>query len=187
MYMISKEWQILWVLDESAFCNDQLWHKCQSYFYISLILSTHRHFLLACTSCWNVAHYQSHCFDLLYRPLLADFLLFSSCQKLLSKREERTGDKYAAYSSEHKISSKQHSQSHGDCNTAGRGGRWGWDGLLTVLVDFPAEVLLAGAVFGAILKEVSSGLGGSLLSRDVVMEEGVSAQGILVAVALVAL
>ena len=36
MYMIIKEWQILWVLDESAFCNDQLWHKCQSYFYISL-------------------------------------------------------------------------------------------------------------------------------------------------------
>ena len=96
MYMISKEWQILWVLDESAFCNDQLWHKCQSYFYISLILSTHRHFLLACTSCWNVAHYQSHCFDLLFQQLLADFLLFSSCQKLLSKIEEQTGDKYAS-------------------------------------------------------------------------------------------
>ena len=62
--------------------------------------------------------------------------------------------------------------------------RWG---LLTVLVDFPAEVLLAGGVFWAILKEVSSGLGGRLLSREVVVEEGVGAQRILIAVALVAL
>ena len=62
--------------------------------------------------------------------------------------------------------------------------RWG---LLTVLVDFPAEVLLAGGVFWAILQEIGSGLGGSLLSREVVVEEGVGAQRILVAVALVAL
>ena len=129
MYMIIEEWQILWVLGESAFCNDQYYMTKlpQNYFYISLIiLSTHR-FPLAGTSCWNVAHYQSHCFDLLYQPLLADFVPFFSCQKLLLKREEGR----ATYSSEHKISwqlwNSIRNHTHTYCNTTSRGERWTTD------------------------------------------------------------
>ena len=182
--MIIEEWQILWVLGESAFCNDQYYmtQLQQNYFYISLIiLSTHR-FPLAGTSCWNVAHYQSHCFDLLYRPLLADFVPFFSCQKLLLKREEGR----ATYSSEHKISwqlwNSIRNHTHTHCNTTSRGK----DGLLTVLVDFPAEVLLLWCVCRARQQEVGSWLGPGLLTVVVVVEEWVRAQRILVAVALVA-
>ena len=60
------------------------------------------------------------------------------------------------------------------------------DGLLTVLVDFPAEVLLLWGVCRARQQEVGSGLGPGLLTVVVVVEEWVRAQGILVAVALVA-
>ena len=55
---------------------------------------------------------------------------------------------------------------------------------LTVLVDLPAEVLLA--IIGALLDKVVARLGLSL-SGDVVMEEGVGAERVFVAVAHVAL
>ena len=79
---------------------------------------------------------------------------------------------------------KQHSQSHTPIIATQRAEER--DGLLTVLVDFPAEVLLFWGVCRARQQEVRSGLGPGLLTVVVVVEEWVRAQRILVAVALVA-
>ena len=71
----------------------QFW--LQNYFYISLVISTHR-LPSAGTSCWNVAHYQSHYFHLLNRPLLADFMPFPAAKSCLQRAK-----KSSTYSSRH--------------------------------------------------------------------------------------
>ena len=75
-----------------------------------------------------------------------------------------------------------------DSETAFTGTRLLHRSILTVLVDLPAEVLLVRGVRGAGQQEVVPGLGGpneiALLGR--LVEEGVGAQCMLIAVALVA-
>ena len=86
MYMIIEEWQILWVLDESSFSNDQ------NYFYNSLFIPTH-HLPSAGTNCWNVAHYQSHfllkLLNLSNLPLLTDFFTFFTAAKSCFKKRKK--------------------------------------------------------------------------------------------------